>query len=48
MENKIKDRIIITCFIICGITFFFSTMVGAMYLAQGINDKIQKTFIQGK
>jgi len=48
MNNRIKDKFVIVAIVAIGIAGFFTTIVGAMYLANSLNTSIQRAFIQGQ
>ena len=48
MDSRVKDRCIVAGIVLCALIGFFGTLIGAMYIAKGMNDALQRTFIQGR
>jgi len=42
MKRNTKDRLIVIGIVFCGLVGFLGTMIGAAYLANNLNNKIQQ------
>ena len=46
MERNTKNKLAAAVIIVVGVVGFLGTMIGAMYIAKGMNDAIQQSVIQ--